>query len=137
MEVTTMGLQGLVNHKKVAYFEYDFAKEGGAVAAITLRGQPLPADAVVTDAMIRVNTALTSGGSAQVALSLLAANDVFSAAVISGFTKDALIDGVPDGTITHALLCSAAAGTYLVLTPSVAALTAGKFTVALEYYMMD
>lgn len=132
-----MSLQGLENAKKVAYFEYDFAKEGGAVSAITLRGQPLPSDAVVTDAMIRVNTALTSGGAAQVALHLKAANDVFSAAVISGFIKDALIDGVPDGTITHALLMTAAAGTYLILTPSVAALTGGRFTVALEYYVMD
>jgi hypothetical protein len=132
-----MPLQGLENAKKVAYFEFDFAKEGGAVSAITLRGQPLPKGAVVTDAMIRVNTALTSGGAAQVALHLLAANDVLSAVVLAGFTLDALIDGVPDGTITHALLCTTAAGTNLVLTVTVAALTAGKFTVALEYYVMD
>lgn len=132
-----MGLHGLENKKKVAYFEYDFAKEGGAVSAITLRGQPLPSDAVVTDAMIRVNTALTSGGAAQVALHLKAANDIYSAAVLGAWVANAIIDGVPDGTSGNAILCTTAAGTYLTLTVTVAALTAGRFTVAVEYYQMD
>ena len=57
-----MTTQGLDSYKQLAYAEYDFAKDGGAVGDHTLRGTPLPVGAVVLGAYIDVETAVTSGG---------------------------------------------------------------------------
>ena len=41
---------------------YDFALDGGAVGDITLRGEQLPINAIVVDALLEVDTVLTSAG---------------------------------------------------------------------------
>lgn len=46
---------------KPAYAVYDFATDGGAVSAITLRGDSIPSGAVIVDGILRVTTALTGG----------------------------------------------------------------------------
>lgn len=127
-----MQRQGLEPAKRVAYFEYDFAKDGGAVGDIALRGDRLPNDAVITSGMIHVNTAVTSDGLATVALSVLAAEDVLAATAKASLTLNALLDTVPVGTAATAIRTTSA-GLGVTMSIAVAALTAGKITVALEY----
>lgn len=130
-----MGAQGLENAKKVAYFEYSFAKDGGAVGDITLRGARLPAGAIVTTGIIHVLTAVTSGGAPTVALKLVDAEDVLAATLKGSLTLNALLDTVPVGTAATAVRCTA--NTALTMTIGVADLTAGKLAVALDYVVTD
>lgn len=123
----------LENRKYVMQVEYDFAKEGGAVGDIDLlRGHRLPAGAVVTSGVIDIQTAFTSGGSATVALKLKTAADVLAATAV-GSMGAGLKDTVPDGTAAKMIKTTAAAN--LVMTVAVAALTAGKAVICLEYYL--
>jgi len=128
-----MELQGLDPVKRVAYFEYDFAKDGGAVGDITLRGGSIPNGAIVRNGAVHVVTAVTSGGAATVALKLKAANDVLAATAKASLTLDAVLDVVPVDTAATSIL-NATAGAKVVATVATAALTAGKFIVALEYF---
>lgn len=128
-----MDRQGIEPVKRVAYFEYDFAIDGGAVGDISLRGDRLPNDAVVTGGMVHCKTAVTSDGAATVALRLLAAGDVLAATGKASFTTNALLNTVPDGTAAHALRATSG-GLGVTMSVAVAALTAGKVIVALEYF---
>ncbi len=130
-----MGTQGLENKKGVIYAEYDFSKEGGAVGDITLRGGVLPKGAIVTSGIIHVPTALTSGGSATIALKVVGTADVLAATAVASFSEDALLDVVPDGEASNMVLCAANAA--VVATVAVAVLTAGQFVVALEYVVTE
>ncbi len=46
-----------------AVFAYDFTVDGGAVGTITLRGDPIPANAVVLNGALVVTKACTGGAS--------------------------------------------------------------------------
>lgn len=118
-----------------AIYEYDFAVDGGAVSSIALRritGQAIPSGAEVVDSIIDILTALTSGGAATAALQVEAANDVVAAAVVSGAPWSTLgrKAGIPVGAATS-LKTTAQRDPTLVV--AVAALTAGKFRLVLEY----
>ena len=128
-----MERRGLEACKRVAYYEYDFAVDGGAVGDITLRGEGLPEGAIVTDGKIHVLTAITSGGSATAALKIESAADVLTATAKTSFTLNAILDIVPVRTAATAIRVTAA-GNKPVMTVAVAALTAGKFILAVEYY---
>jgi hypothetical protein len=127
-----MNRRGLEPTKQVAYFEYDFARDGGAVGDITLRGDSLPNDAIITSGMIHVKTACTSGGSATVALKVESANDIRAATAVASLSANAVLDVVPVGTAATAVRTTAN-GRQVVATIAVAALTAGKIVVSLEY----
>lgn len=127
-----MNRQGLDPTKKVAYFEYDFAVDGGAVGTLSLRGDRLPDDAVITSGMLHVKTALTSGGLATASLGVETAVDVLAVTGKATFTLNALLDTVPVGTAATAIRTTAG-GKGLNMAIADAALTAGKFIVALEY----
>lgn len=127
-----MKRRGLEPSKRVAYFEYDFARDGGAVGTIAMRGDGLPDDAVITSGMIHVVTAVTSGGSATVALHLLSAGDILAATAKASLTLNALIDTVPVGTAATSIRTTSA-GLVPTVTIATAALTAGKIVLALEY----
>jgi hypothetical protein len=116
-----MKRQGLDPTKKVAYFEYDFGMDGGAVGTIALRGDRLPDDAVIT-----------SGGAPTVTLGVETAVDVLASTLKAALSLNALLDTVPAGTAATAIRTTAA-GKGITMTIGVAAITAGKFIVALEY----
>lgn len=126
-------MNGLDNRKRVLLVEYDFAKDGGAVGDITLRGGKLPAGAVVTSGVIDVQTAVTGGTNATGALKVETANDVYAAAAVTSGWTAGLKDTVPVGAAAAMIKTTAASA--VVLTVGTAALTAGKFVVALEYYI--
>lgn len=128
-----MERRGLEPTKQVAYFNYDFSRDGGAVGDINLAGNALPEGAIVDIGKVHVTTAVLSGGAATVALKLVAANDTLAATGKASLSANAILDTVEDGTAANAVRITTA-GTKLVATVAVAALTAGKFTVAVEYY---
>lgn len=114
---------------------YDFAVDGGAVGDITLRGDTIPSGAVITDALIKVTTALTSEGSATVAIKAEGAADINAADAISGAPWSTTGAKRADLTATSAPVTTTAARS-LVATVGTADLTAGKFTVAVEYVLL-
>jgi hypothetical protein len=124
---------------KSAQGEYDFAVDGGAVSTITLRGlntqsigNNIPAGSVITGGYIEVDTPLTSGGAATVAVSAESAGDLTAAAVLGG---------APWSTTGRKSLIVVSGATSIKTTVlrnlsiaiATAALTAGKFRVVVFY----
>lgn len=128
-----VGTKQYVGRTKWARAYYDFATDGGAVGAITLRGDKLPSGAVILSSVIKVDTAVTSGGAATVSIGTQAATDVRAAATLA--TAPALgSTGALNGAVTRAtapVVCTA--DRDVVATVAVAALTAGRFSVLIEY----
>ena len=121
----------------VAVAEYSFARDGGAQAAIPLVGDKIPSGAIVTDALISVETlCASSSNTATIALSIQSAADLQAAAAVSGAPFSA----------TGAKRCSALTATTapipttaertITATVAVQNLTAGKFKVAVTYVMV-
>ncbi len=128
-----MERKGLAPGKQVAYWEYDFAKDGGAIGELTLRGNGLPEGAIITSGMIHVITAVTSLGAPTVEIGLDDDVDAVRASTLKAVLAiGAMLDVVPVGTAATALL-NEVAGAHLTMTIGVATITAGKFIVALEY----
>lgn len=120
---------------KVWKGSYDFAVDGGAISTINLRSvnSDLPKNAVILGGYADVITALTSGGAATAALQAEAANDLVTAAAVSG---------APWSTTGRKSLIPAFTGATTVKTtatrkPAVvvaaATLTAGKFDLYVFY----
>lgn len=125
---------GLDPEQKLAIAEYNFAKDGGAVGDITLRGNPLPKGALIVNAFIFVETAVTSGGSATIALKTEGTDDILAATAKTSFTLSASVQGVPDlATVADYKLMTASRNVTMSI--AVAALTAGKFRVFMHYVM--
>lgn len=111
---------------------YDFALDGGAVGDITLRGEQLPINAIVVDALLEVDTVLTSAGAPTVAIKTEGAADINAADLISGAPWSTTGAKRTDFTATSAPIKITAARD-VVATVAVAALTAGKFKVVIYY----
>ena len=117
---------------QTARAHYDFAVDGGAVGDIALRGEKIPSGAVITDVLIKVDTGLTSGGAATVALKAESAADLNAADAISGAPWSAA--GVKRGDLdadTAPVLTTAER--TITATVATATLTAGKFSVLVTY----
>lgn len=128
-----MERQGLEPVKRVGYWEYDFAKDGGAIGTITLRGDALPSGAVITNGMIHVHTAVVSAGAATVSFHQAVAQDIRANTLQGVLLLNALLDVIPAGTAATSIR-NLTQGNQLKMIIGVAALTAGKIVVALEYY---
>lgn len=99
-----MGLKmGIEPRKYVWEFEYDFAKEGGAVGTVDLRGGKIPVGGLVVDGMIFVETAITATGAATMSLGINSAVDVLAVTGKASFTLAALLDVVPVNTAATAI----------------------------------
>lgn len=115
---------------------YDFATDGGAVGAITLRGGKLPVGAVITNGVLYNTTAWTSGGSATISLGLLT-DDV---AGIKAATAVATIGAAGPIALIQtgaAANCSeiTTAERNITMTIAVADLTGGASVLYLEYFV--
>ena len=119
--------------KGIAKFQYDYNVHGGLVSAINITGDPLPDGAIVYGGVLDVITALTGAG-ATVALSINAANDLVSAAAISGapWSTTGLKAIVPIATAATSIKLTAER--YVVATITGAVLTAGKFNLTIIYF---
>lgn len=128
-----VGVGQYIGRTKWARAYYDFATDGGAVGAIVLRGDKIPDGAVVLDTIIDVTTPVTSGGAATVSLGINSATDVRAAATLS--TAPSLAAAAsPHGAVTRATAgLHSDADNDITATVAVAALTAGAFSVLVEY----
>ena len=117
--------------RKSAVGVYSFAALGGAVGDITLTGDTVPSGAAILDAYIKVTTALT-GATATVAIKVEGAADINAADAISGAPWSTTGVKRADLTATTAPVVTTAARS-IVATVGTAALTAGVFTVVVEY----
>jgi len=127
-----VGSSAYVGRTKWARASYAFATDGGAVGDITLRGDQIPAGAVLLDSLIKVDTALTSGGAATVAIKVEGAADVNAADAISGAPWSTTGAKRGDLTATTAPVTTTAKRS-ITATVATAALTAGAFSVAIAY----
>ena len=122
------------NQPKHLVFLYDLDELGGTVGSITLTAedgtaQTLPGNAIVTDASIEMETAVTSSGSATVAFGIVANTDAFKAATAkASLTATALFAGNNDLPLKMG-----AAPVNVLATVATAALDTGKFRIYVEY----
>lgn len=110
---------------------YDFAVDGGAVGAITLRSDsgPIPAGAIITGGVLDVQTACASA-TGTMALAAEGAGDIVAATGQAGYTLGRK-DIVPDATGSTAIKLTAPLSPTLTIATAV--FTAGKFTLTLYY----
>jgi hypothetical protein len=121
-----------VGEVKLARGFYEFALDGGVVGDIALRGDTIPSGAIITDALINVDTAVTSGGSATVALKVEGSADLLTAAAISGAPWSTT--GAKRATfVATTAPVKTTAKRSITATVATAALTAGKFSVVVSY----
>jgi hypothetical protein len=126
---------------KEARGEYDFAVDGGAVGTITLRAAPsdsngndIPSGSIIMGGYIEVDTVLTSGGAATVAVNSEGAGDLATAALLNAAPwstatgRKAITPVMTVGTSVKTT-----ARRNLAITIAAAALTAGKFRVVVWY----
>lgn len=118
---------------KTAVGRYSFATDGGAVGTINLRGDRLPSGAVVIDALLIVDTALTGGtGTDTLSLGSEAADDVQAAAARSGAPWSTTGAKRVTLTATSAPVTTTAARN-LTFAINGTALTAGAFRLVVSY----
>jgi len=122
---------------KTARGEYNFALDGGAVGTIALMGAAnIPLGATIIGGWIEVQTQLTSGGAATIAVQVEGAGDIVAATAVATWTAG-LKKIVPGLTAAADLSASAAVRTTAARDISIViaafALTAGKLSVCLLY----
>lgn len=129
---TADGLGGL----RVARATYDVSTTLalGTVGAHGL-GVTLPIKAVVVGGFLQVNTAFTSGGSGTLALKVESANDIISAAAVSGapFSTTGQKAIIPKANTPESTGVALTAAREITATVATADLTAGKGTLFLYY----
>ncbi|MEV4180190.1 hypothetical protein AB0J28_01925 [Streptosporangium canum] len=116
---------------KAAVARYDFAVDGGAIGVITLRGDTIPAGAIITDALIDVTTAL-AGATATMSVGTEGAADVQSATVVTGAPYSTTGAKRLSLTSTTAPV-KTTAKRNITATIATAGVTAGKFSVIVWY----
>jgi hypothetical protein len=137
--LSRLGTHLMREKKGVLHCRYDFAQQGGAVGPVSLfdplvgpsEAAHLPAGAIITKAMLQVLTSVTSGGAATVALTTGEVAADLLAATAKATLVAGLLDGKPDGTAAKSVVLTAER--TLQATIAVAALTAGKIDVFVEY----
>ncbi len=123
------------NGMRVGYALYSFAVDGGAVATITpVTNSTIPANAIIVGVIANPITALTSGGSATIAIGTSAGSSTTAlkaATAVASYTIDAVMAGAPVFTAGSAVKLSAAG--FITITVATAALTAGVMEVFVFY----
>lgn len=116
---------------RVAKAVYSVATDGGTIAARGL-GVFLPAKALIKQAWFYVDEQFVDAGSGTVALHCEDANNIFSAADITGSAVATITSGVQTGTAAN-MSKAIAATCEITATVAGAAQTAGKLTLWVEY----
>lgn len=130
----TIGTGQYVGRTKWARAYYDFATDAGAVGALNLRGDMLPSGALVLRAFVKVATATTSGGAATVSLGVEGAADIRAANAHDNATTQLSTTGNKTTLLTGTTApLSLTDDRHIVATIGTAALTAGRFSVLVEY----
>lgn len=121
------------NNMNVAHAIYSFAVDGGAIGAITpVSTVVIPANAIIVGATINSTTAVTSAGSATLAVGTTAgssATSILAATAKASLSLDALINGVP----VFATPVKMSAAGSIDVTVGTAVLTAGVVEIFVYY----
>ncbi len=129
---------GCLSRLMTAFARYNFAVDGGAQGAITATvNSTIPDNAIIINAVINSTTAVTSNGSATVAIGTSAgssATAILAATGKASFSADALVQGVPVPSDATKFVKMTAAGS-VTFTVGTADLTAGVIEVTLEYVL--
>jgi hypothetical protein len=124
-----------LNGVRVARAKYDFAVDGGAIATITpATNMTIPDNAIIFGVIANSTTALTSGGSATIAIGTSAGSSTTAlkaATAVASYSADALLPGVPVFTAGTAVKLTAAGA--ITITNAVATLTAGVLEIFAFY----
>jgi len=124
--------RGFSNERQFVKLTYDFAQDGGATAD-TVRMAEVNGKIIITECILQVETACTSGGSATVSAGAETADaDAFGSAIAVATLVD---DYAIDTAAGQSLVVDS--GDYLSLTIATAALTAGKINFYISYYNAD
>jgi hypothetical protein len=117
---------------KTAVGVYDFAVDGGAIGAHPLRGDKIPAGAVIVDSLIVVDTKPESGGAATVQLTAEGEGDLQAAKAVTEAPWSTATPkrGAVTATATPVVTTVAR---NIVAKVATAALTKGKFRVVVSY----
>lgn len=116
---------------RVAKAVYDVSTDLGTIAAHGL-GVSLPAHAVVKQVWFYTETQFVDAGAGTVALSCEDANNLYSAADVTGIAVGTTTAGVATGTAAT-MVKAIAADCEITATVAGAAQTAGKMTIFVEY----
>lgn len=120
---------------RVARALYNFTVDGGAVATITpVINTTIPANSIILGVIANPTVALTSGGSATIAIGTSAGSSTTAlkgATAVASYTIDAVMAGTPVFTAATAVKLSAA-GT-ITITVATATLTAGVMEILVYY----
>lgn len=132
----TVGNAQYTGRTKWARGYYDFATDGGAVGAINLRGDKLPAGAQIVSAYVYVPTGLLPTTTSTMSLGVESAADLRAAGVVTSATGGKL-DGTVATALTSATRATApivtTAERHIVATIAAGTFTAGTFSVLVEY----
>lgn len=122
---------------KIARFEFDTAVVANRTIAAHGLGVTLPINAVVVGGFFRVQTAFTSAetNTGTIALSILAANDLQTAAAVSGapYSTTGLKAIVPKSNTPESTGILLTSAKEITATVAVAALTAGRLVGVIHY----
>lgn len=122
---------------RMARVLYNFAVDGGAVSTITpAQTATLPANAVIVGGTINSTTAVTSAGSATVAVGTSAGSSttaLLAATAKASLSANALINAVP----VFATPVKLTAQGNVTVTIGTAALTAGVIEITLFYFVAN
>lgn len=134
-----LGIQLIENRIITLKCQYDFSKQGGAVATYNLKAMDgadckLPNKALVMQATIDVITAGVTPSSGTIAIGTgVAINDIKTATAAASITG--VLDGVPNWAAANKVKTAA------VVTPSMTIatgkITAGKFNVFISYLLSN
>jgi hypothetical protein len=120
--------------------EYDFAVDGGAISTITLRGGvgagpggQIPAGSIIMGGFIEVDTAVTSGGAATIAVNSEAAGDLLAAITVAGAPWSTTGRKAIIPVWTAATFVKTTVSRNLTIAVAAFVLTAGKFRVVCFY----
>lgn len=133
----SLGSTVVKHHIIIAAATYDFAKLGGAQTTLTLKGdngQPvvLPNKALIVGCFIDVQTPLTTGSAATMSISTgQTGADLKPLTAAASYTG--IVACVPVGTAATAIKLTA--DRTMTVTVAVGTITAGKFTVFVQYIM--
>ena len=124
------------NHvKRVARATWDFAADGGAIGAIGL-GVTIPAKALINFAYWYTVTQVTDGGSGTGALKCEDANNLFTAADVTGNAAKVVVLGIPQNSAAT-MVKDIGAACELTWSIAGADATAGKLIFFVEYTVIE
>lgn len=132
-DVQSAGTSGL-QLARLARATYDTAGGQGVIGAHPL-GVTLPAKAIIVKSFFFIKTQFVDGGAGTVALHCETANNILSAADITGLAANSINAGVSDGAVGNMKLIAAPCA--ITATVAGAEQTAGKLDIFVEYVVAE